>query len=34
MTSATVKSSSGATHRIEGHGLLIFASVLLMVLTA
>jgi hypothetical protein len=32
MTSATMRSSSGAGHRIEGHGLLIFASVLLMVL--
>jgi hypothetical protein len=32
MTSATMRSSSDAGHRIEGHGLLIFASVLLMVL--
>jgi hypothetical protein len=32
MTSATVRSSSGTGHRIEGHGLLIFASVLLMML--
>ena len=32
MTSATIKSSGSAPHRIEGHGLLIFASVLLMVL--
>ena len=31
MTSATIKSSRGAAHRVEGHGLLIFASVLLMV---
>ena len=32
MTSATIRSSGGTGHRIEGHGLLIFASVLLMVL--
>ena len=32
MTSTTIKSSSGAAHRIEGHGLLIFASVLLVAL--
>jgi hypothetical protein len=32
VTSATVRSSSGTGHRVEGHGLLIFASVLLMVL--
>jgi hypothetical protein len=32
MTSATIRPSSGAAHRIEGHGLLIFASVMLMVL--
>ena len=32
MTSTTIKSSSGAGHRIKGYGLLIFASVLLMVL--
>jgi hypothetical protein len=33
MTSATVQPSSGTRgHRIEGHGLLVFASVLLMVL--
>ena len=32
MTSATIKPSSGAGHRIEGYGLLIFATVLLMVL--
>ncbi len=31
MTSATIKSSRGAAHRVEGQGLLIFASVLLMV---
>jgi hypothetical protein len=32
MTSATIRPSSGARHRIEGHGLLIFAAILLMVL--
>ena len=32
MTSTTIKSSRGAGHRIEGQGLLIFASILLMVL--
>ena len=32
MTSTTIKSSRGAGHRIEGQGLLIFASMLLMVL--
>ncbi len=32
MTSATIKSSSGTGHRMEGHGLLTFASVLLMML--
>jgi hypothetical protein len=32
MTSATIRPSSGAGRRVEGHGLLIFASVLLMVL--
>ena len=32
MTSATMRSSSGTGRRIEGHGLLIFAAVLLMVL--
>ena len=31
MTSTTINSSSRTGHRIEGHGLLIFASVLLMV---
>src|ERR1700753_2148634 len=31
MTSTTINSSSRAGHRIEGHGLLIFASVLLLV---
>jgi hypothetical protein len=31
MTSTTIKSSSRTAHRIEGHGLLIFASVLLLV---
>jgi uncharacterized membrane protein len=32
MTSGTIRSSRGAAHRVEGHGLLMFASVLLMVL--
>jgi hypothetical protein len=32
MTSATIRPSSGTGRRVEGHGLLIFASVLLMVL--
>ena len=31
MTSTTINSSSRTGHRIEGHGLVIFASVLLMV---
>lgn len=32
MTSATMRSSRGTGDRVEGHGLLIFAAVLLMVL--
>ena len=32
MTSATIRPSSGTGRRVEGHGLLIFASVMLMVL--
>ena len=32
MTSGTIKSSSATGHRTEGQGLLIFASVLLLVL--
>ncbi|HTT51332.1 MAG TPA: hypothetical protein VMH35_08030 [Streptosporangiaceae bacterium] len=32
MTSTTMRPASGAGHRIQGHGLLIFASVLLMVI--
>ena len=32
MTSATIKRSSRTGHRVEGYGLLLFASVLLMVL--
>ncbi|HSZ30435.1 MAG TPA: hypothetical protein VK784_11865, partial [Pseudonocardiaceae bacterium] len=32
MTSATIRPSSGTGRRVEGHCLLIFASVLLMVL--